>query len=248
MSIHAYTCAERPDLWERTEQEVTEVWPEYNTHGDVLNDYWGRLDEEFAEYQFSLYDEDADAVLAEGHSIPCAWDGTAEGIPDGIDGLIVDAFRLRAEGGTATTLSALAIEIAPAHQGGGLSRTMIGAMRSLAADHERPDLIAPLRPTWKERYPLTPIERYAAWAREDGLPFDPWIRLHVRLGAEIVRPDQRSLRITGTVADWEEWTGLPFPESGAYVFPHGLAPLEVDRERDRGEYWEPNVWVHHRVG
>jgi hypothetical protein len=121
-------------------------------------------------------------------------------------------------------------------------------MRSLAADRELPDLIAPLRPTWKERYPLTPIERYASWARRDGLPFDPWIRLHVRLGAEIVRPDPQSLRITGTVADWEEWTGLPFPESGAYVFPHGLAPLDVDRERDRGEYWEPNVWVHHRVG
>ena len=57
----------------------------------------------------------------------------------------------------------------------------------------------------------------------------------------------RSLRITGTVAEWEEWTETPFPESGTYVFPHCLAPLEVDREADLGAYWEPNVWVRHPV-
>jgi hypothetical protein len=95
---------------------------------------------------------------------------------------------------------------------------------------------------------LTPIERYAAWTRDDGLPFDPWIRLHVRLGAEILKPVPHSLHITGTVAEWEQWVELPLPESGTYVFPHGLAPLEVDREADRCEYWEPNVWVRHRLG
>jgi hypothetical protein len=26
---------------------------------------------------------------------------------------------------------------------------------------------------------------------------------------------------TGRVADWESWTGLPFPVSGAYVVPRG---------------------------
>ena len=66
--------------------------------------------------------------------------------------------------------------------------------------------------------------------------------------AEILRPVQESLRITGTVAEWEEWTETLFPESGSYVFPRGLALLEVDREADLGAYWEPNVWVRHRVG
>ena len=45
-------------------------------------------------------------------------------------------------------------------------------------------LIAPVRPTWKERYPLTPIERYVLWRREDGLPYDPWLRTHERVGGE----------------------------------------------------------------
>ena len=248
MSTHIYTCAERPDLWERSDEEITGVWPTYNEQGDVLGEHWSRLDEDFREFQFILHDEDRDVAVAQGHSIPVSWDGAVGGLPKGIDGAISGAARLFDEGGEPNALSALAIEIPPEHQGGGHSRTMIGAMRDIAAAHDFTDLIAPLRPTWKERYPLTPIERYAFWTRKDGLPFDPWIRLHVRLGAEILQPVARSMHITGTVAEWEEWTGTPFPESGTYVFPHGLATLEIDTATDLGEYWEPNVWVRHRVG
>jgi len=40
---------------------------------------------------------------------------------------------------------------------------------------------------------------------------------------------------------------MAFPESGEYVFPHTLAPVAIDRERDRGLYFEPNVWMVHTV-
>jgi GNAT superfamily N-acetyltransferase len=224
------------------------VWPRYNEQGDVLGLHWSRLDEDFRDFQFILYDDERGIALAQGHSIPCSWDGTVAGLPAGIDGAIDGAVTLFERGGQPNTLSALAIEIPPEHQGGGLARTMIGGMRDIAGAHGFSNLIAPLRPTWKERYPLTPIERYAAWTRDDGLPFDPWIRLHVRLGAEILQPVAQSLRITGTVREWEEWTETAFPESGSYVFPRGLALLEINREHDLGSYWEPNVWVRHSVG
>jgi GNAT superfamily N-acetyltransferase len=194
-----------------------------------------------------LYDEDEHVVLAEGHTIPLAWDRTTDGLPAGIDGLIEDAFSLREQGGEPTALSALAIEIRPAAQGGGLSRAMIDGMGAIARRRGFRELLAPVRPSWKERYPLTPIERYARWTRVDGLPFDPWIRTHVRIGGEILRPEPQSMRISGTVAEWEDWTEMAFPESGEYVFPHGLAPLAVDREQDLGRYFEPNLWMVHRV-
>ena len=73
------------------------------------------------------------------------------------------------------------------------------------------------------------------------------MRVHERLGAEILKPEPRSLRITGTVAEWESWTGMTFPESGDYVFPSGLATVAIDRERDRGTYLEPNVWMRHTL-
>jgi hypothetical protein len=56
-----------------------------------------------------------------------------------------------------------------------------------------------------------PIERYATWRRADGLLFDPWLRVHERRGATILTLEPRSLRITGTVAEWEEWTGKSYP-------------------------------------
>jgi len=117
----------------------------------------------------------------------------------------------------------------------------------LAADHGLAHLIAPVRPSFKDRYPITPIERYATWTDGGGEPFDPWIRVHVRRGGAIVKPVPNSLRITGTVADWEQWTGMRFPDDGSYTFPGGLAPLEVDRRQGRGSYWEPNLWIVHAI-
>ncbi len=104
------------------------------------------------------------------------------------------------------------------------------------------------RPTDKVRYPLTPIERYAHWTRADGLPFDPWIRLHVRLGGRIVRASPASMRIEGTAAEWREWTGLELPDSGDYLPAGAAAPMTMDVEADRGVYLDPNVWVVHEVG
>ena len=40
---------------------------------------------------------------------------------------------------------------------------------------------------------------------------------------------------------------MDFPESGDYVIPQGLALLSVDRVAGIGTYFEPNVWIRHRV-
>ena len=42
--------------------------------------------------------------------------------------------------------------------------------------------------------------------------------------------------ITGTISEWEEWTGMRFPESDAYVVPGALQPVVMDLERDLGIY------------
>ena len=72
------------------------------------------------------------------------------------------------------------------------------------------------------------------------------MRVHARLGATILRPEPRSMEIIAPVADWEEWTGMLFPEPGTFTFPGGLAPLTV--ADGTGEYWEPNIWMLHDLG
>ena len=239
-----HTAAERPDLWERGLDSST-VWPEYNLHGDVLNQWWGLLDVELADFQFVLYDEDEDAVVAEGHTGPFVWDGRDGSLPDGIDRTIERIFDDRRSGAPVNTLCALAAETPRDTRRHGMAAEILGAMRTLADRHRFEHLVAPVRPSWKERYPLTPIERYVRWRREDGQLLDPWMRVHERLGARIGAPIPRSLLITGSVAEWEAWTGMAFPESGEYVFPEGLATVTIDRDADRGVYWEPNVWMIH---
>ena len=44
------TAAERPGLWQRGIPSAA-VWPEYNLHGDRLNQWWGHLDDELADFQ-----------------------------------------------------------------------------------------------------------------------------------------------------------------------------------------------------
>jgi hypothetical protein len=241
MGLAVASAAERPELIEPAWERMRDVLPEYNNHGDVLNVYWGRLLDEVPEFQFHVVD--GDEPVARARSIPIRWGGTVEDLPPGIDGAIARGFD---EGG-ANVLCALLIAVAGSSQGAGVSRFALEGMLAIARAHGLDSLVAPVRPSWKERYPLAPIDRYATWRRADGLLLDPWMRVHERLGAEILKPEPHSLRITGTVAEWESWTSIAFPESGEYVFPHGLAPVTIDRDADRGSYWEPNVWMLHRV-
>ena len=244
MTVRLLTWAERPDLAERGPRSEA-VWPEYNLHGDVFDLWWTPLLEELPEYQFALYDAAADVVLAEAHTGPLAWSGDDSALPGGIDDALERVVSGRRASRPVDTLCALAAEVAPDARGSGLAAELLRAMRDLAGRRELRRLIAPVRPSWKERYPLTPIERYVTWRREDGELLDPWMRLHERLGARVATPLPDSMRITGTVREWETWIGLTLPESGVYVFPHGLAPLTVDRDADVGSYWEPNVWMIH---
>jgi len=213
-------------------QQLRRAWPEIVFHDPISNANWGRLYEERAEFQFALVDEGR--VLAEGNSIsvagmPATW---REALRDGFEAAEPDR------------LCALAILIDPDFHGRGLSRVMLEHMRGLAQARDW-ELVAPVRPTLKHRYPLTPLERYVEWRREDGLLFDPWLRAHERLGAALVGIALDSLVSEGTVAELEEWCGLPFPESGSYVVEGALVPVEIDCERDHGAYREPNVWMRH---
>jgi hypothetical protein len=124
---------------------------------------------------------------------------------------------------------------------------VVEALKAVCAQHGLADLIVPVRPSHKSRYPLVAMERYLAWVDPGGLPFDPWVRVHARLGATTLRIAPRSMVIPGMVTEWEEWAQMRFPESGSYVVPGALQLVAIDRATDEGLYEEPNVWMHHRV-
>jgi GNAT superfamily N-acetyltransferase len=236
------TAEEQLDRWKAEKDRFDATWPEYNNHGDDSYPLWRDLSLRHGSLQFLLVDKEQDVAVARGRTTPFRWDGTLDDLPAGMDGM---ALRIGDEHETPTTLSALAAEVLPEHRGRGLSALVIQVMAELAKNAGLSSLVAPVRPNWKDRYPLIHIEHYARWQTSDGLPFDPWMRVHSRLGAIILRHEERSLAIRGTVSEWESWTAMSFPEDGTYTFPFGLAPLCV--KDGMGSYFEPNVWMQHTL-
>ena len=213
-------------------------------HDAVLERLFDRVIGEYAEFHFYAWDDEREEVVGVGNAIPAPWDGERASLPDGGVDAVVEA-RFAEGTPTPTVLRALQILIAPECRGQGLSSRMIERMHEIGRAHGLDTLIAPVRPTLKHLSPLTPMERYIAWRRPDGMLFDPWLRTHERLGADIVKVASESTTVTGTVAEWEEWTEMTFPESGTYVVSGALVPIEIDREQDEGVYVEPNVWMVH---
>ena len=228
-AFQVVSLADRPELARPVLELLAAGWPEFMQHDPAAQRHQGRIATELARFQVLLLDRDKDELAAAGVSIPFAWD-QAEASP-----------------GQAHA-SALSITVAPERRGQGLSRLVLGGLKDAAARAGLGTLVAPVRPTGKSAYPLTPMDRYVRWARSDGAPFDPWLRTHWRAGGELLGVCPASMEIAADVASWEAWTGLRFPESGPYVVPDALVPVEIDRERDLGRYVEPNVWLRHRCG
>jgi GNAT superfamily N-acetyltransferase len=244
MALHFPTRAERPGRLPHTASLEEKLWPEFMYHDPILERLFGRVIAEDPEFQFYAWDDEREEVVGVGMAVPASWDGDAASLPDGGLDAVVEA-RFDEPRAQATVLCAAQILIAPEYRGQALSARMIRRMSEIGRDHGFDKLIAPVRPTLKHAYPLAPMERYIGWRRADGTHVDPWLRTHERLGAVIAKVAPRSSTVPASVAEWEEWTQMSFPDSGPYVVTGALVPVQIDRERDEGIYVEPNVWMVH---
>ncbi len=217
-------------------------WPEFMMHDTVANSNWYPMHEKFPEFQFALVQKETGKWIAVGNSIPVHFEGSLEDLPDtGWDWAVRTGI---AREKPATLLCALAIQILPDFRGGGLSTVMIQLMREIGKANGLDKLVAPVRPNKKCDYPLIPMELYIEWTKDDK-PFDPWLRVHLRLGARILKVCPEAMDISGTIESWENWTGLHFQSSGDYIVPGALSPVKIDVDNDLGVYIEANVWMLH---
>jgi GNAT superfamily N-acetyltransferase len=248
------TFAQRPDLLDKVfGPEIQSAVPEFMRHDPVAALYYGtgRL-HRYREFGLAAIDQaEPDRPIARAFSVPFVFRDRISGreeLPDGgWDAVIRWADEDRRGARSATAISALEIMVAPRLQQRGISRLMLTALRDNARRLGFADLYAPLRPTDKQREPLTPFASYVARQREDGLPHDSWVRTHVGAGARIVKVAPCSMVVAGTLAEWSSWTGLSFTTSGPAIVPGALSPIHVSLEQDHAVYVEPNLWVHHRL-
>jgi hypothetical protein len=249
--IELVTVADDPGLAHRIQELIDRVWPRFITESDSPKghtlpfDWWGVFTH-WPHLQFALINPTDGAMVGAGNALTLAWDGPAEELPDeGWNWAMVQARRDLDAGRRPTMGSALSVTLDPEFRGKQLSSVALRAMKVLLQETGVSRFFAPVRPTTKARYPITPMAEFITWKNAEGLPLDPWMRVHVRLGAQIIKPCNHSQPLAGTVAQWEEWLDLPLPASGDYVGPGLLAPLHVDRSADECVCWEPNVWIQH---
>lgn len=235
---------ERPELIAGAEKLAASLYPVFIQHDPVSNRYWKRLySDAFTRFQAVAVDADG-RVVALGNSIPFLW-AEGEALPDdGWDAVLTAGAEAQQQ---ANALSALSIVVVPDQRGKGIAELLLSAMKAAAHADGLGALVAPVRPTRKADYPMQDFSDYCHWQRPDAAPFDPWIRTHWRAGATIVKVAPRSMTIPAGIAEWQDWTGLTLPKSGRYWFPGGLAPLDVDCERDVAVYVEPNLWMRHKL-
>ncbi|GAB2680432.1 N-acetyltransferase [Thalassiella azotivora] len=243
--MQVVTLAERPDLADRV-FDFPGAWPEHMMHDPTAELYYE--DVLSALPQHVLLAVEDGAAVARAFTVPLRHDpGPAELPDDGWEWAIRSGARTRLEGWTPNLVSALEITIQTGHRGRGLAAVLLEAMRRNVRRLGFDDLVAPVRPNGRGASVDEPMTDYVARTRDDGLPVDPWLGVHVRAGGTVVGVARTSMVIAGALDRWREWTGLPFDATGPVRVPGALVPVDCDVRHDRAVYVEPNVWVHHRL-
>lgn len=222
------------------------TWPEFMQHDKIVEKYWTDLYNAFLHMQFALFDQEI--LVGVGNSVCLNWAGAFSDLPDtGLDWAMQKAHQDHLEGLSPNLQVGVQILINPDYRSQGISYKMLGIMKDIARANGIKNIALPVRPNLKSAYPMMDMEEYIALKNEDGQPFDPWIRVHVKAGGNIIGICRKSMTIEGSISGWEKWIGEKFPESGEYTVDKALVPLEIDKLHDRGIYIEPNVWIIHEI-
>ena len=147
-------------------------------------------------------------------------------------------------GGAENCLCLLSANVDPDYRNLKFSYSLIQAAKELAASLGLSSVLAPVRPTQKAQFPLLPIREYLEKKSDDGEIYDPWLRVHAKLGGEILNICTESVVVKASFSKWEEWLGSSIEGLNMFVPEMGLVPITVESEKI-GVYCEPNVWVRY---
>ncbi|MFY4721402.1 GNAT family N-acetyltransferase [Streptomyces sp. LaBMicrA B280] len=240
--------AERPDL-RGPVSALKDSWPEFMRHEPIGERFHIDAHLAYPEYVLvAVSAEEPGKVLARGYCVPIGLDDVPpKGLPDsGWDGAVRQAHLARLAGYKGDALCGLEVVVRPGLRGTGIGTQMLRAMHQLAETRGFRHYVAPVRPPGKAEVPDLPMSEYIQRTR-NGLPQDPLLRAHVKLGADIVGVAPASMVVVGSLDNWREWTGLPFDTHGPTIVPEALTPVHCDLRHDMAAYVEPNVWVHRRL-
>ncbi|WP_013320382.1 GNAT family N-acetyltransferase [Gloeothece verrucosa] len=252
LGYEIFTVQEAPHLFNRKPNKnfTIQVWPSFMSYCPEPQERQKASSKKqiYSDFSIIVVESGTGRLIARGIGIPLAWEGDFDQLPDrGLDWAIDQGTEDHLQGRQPTLLCARSIAVIPEYRNKHLSSLLIQEMKKIAQAHQFSSLIIPVRPSLKHLYPLTPIERYITWQNENKLPFDPWLRIHAKQGAKLIKVCSQSFSIIDTVSNWEARANMRFPESGDYIIPGALVPIKIDYANDQGSYIEPNVWMSYNL-
>ncbi|MBA3661438.1 MAG: N-acetyltransferase [Gammaproteobacteria bacterium] len=216
------------------------VWPDFIRLAD---DIIFKIYKLYPDFQVSLLDKNNE-LIAIANSLPIIGNKSLIDLSnDGVSWVINTVLDENYDVNLANILCAISITVSDKYRNRGISKILLQYLNQIKHSKKYTSLIVPVRPSLKCLYPLISIDKYIKWKNKAGLIFDPWLRTHISVGANILNVCHRSAFITATISQWEQWTGLCFPDDGSYIIKNALVPIEIDFMNNQGTYIEPNVWV-----
>ncbi|WP_204106393.1 MULTISPECIES: GNAT family N-acetyltransferase [Spirulina sp. CCY15215] len=241
---HWIDCRSQKSFFQEVNSVLRHSYPRFLIEDLIDFPEWRDLHSLYPEFQFGLVETESQKMVAQGSCLPIPWDRSLEELPNtGCDWILTAGLQGKENNTQPTILGGVSLTILPEYRGRGLSKYLLDYMQELARSYQFPALILAVRPTLKHLYPLTPIVRYIQWKNEAGLMFDPWLRVNLKYGAKLLGICDRSTEIIEPISYWEKTTQMHFPDTGKYIIPGGIIPLEIDRKTSQGYYIEPNIWI-----
>jgi len=179
------------------------------------------------------------------NTLPFHYDQPLDELPSrGWDWMLTKGISDYEEQRTANYLGGLQVIVRREYQRKGNSKKIISHLKNYIKDSDFANLVIPIRPTQKHRYPHMSMSAYLD-LKEGGSIYDPWIRTHIKGGAQIIKVCEESMLVTGDLNFWQHLLKREDLESGQYVLEGALSPVTIDVASDSGEYREPNIWVRY---
>jgi GNAT superfamily N-acetyltransferase len=225
------------------------VWPAYLASDSDIPDPGLKFEisrEEFARRfpAWGIRRDDTNELVAYANAAQLYVDLSDDFLPDTGFTFAIQSAASKAQ---PNCLCLLVANVDPKARGLGFSQALINRAKLACLELGFETMIAPVRPTLKHSLPLTSMGDYIFKRTSNGEIYDPWIKMHVNSGAQMVNVCADSIRVQATLGKWREWTGLPLEKSGEQLLPGGLVPLRVDVHNNLATYSEPNVWVRYEL-
>lgn len=149
----------------------------------------------------------------------------------------------------------VALTVHPKYRNMKLPSLLLNEVKKTAVRLGKDYVIGPFRPSHYGQFKTernaphseSLFKEYVELKNGAGLPYDPWMRAVAREGVEFLRPELRSLRIPGSIGQFEAFRENYRPDKWYSPFPDVWECGEtqtwyVDRTRQRVISVEPNIW------